>query len=84
MRIKVKRKHIRRGVRNSDECCPVALAIYQATGIADVSVIEDQAWIEDYVVKLPKKVNRFIDRFDGGKSRRKMKPFSFKFKFKKS
>jgi len=83
MLISVANKHIKQGRKNKkrgiicfpySKYCPVALALRDA-GI-NVSVFETIFSSSKGIIITPRSVNRFIVRFDNGKS---VKPFKFKF-----
>lgn len=79
-RIEVTEKHIKKGNPEDPFNCPVALAVRAVTKKPIVGVVEDRIILADdeysdqtkFVV--PKKVTRFIERFDDGKS---VQPLSF-------
>ncbi len=77
MRIKVTEDHIRRGVRGENTCCPIALAIQEATGNQEWHVGGLACWRTsnfDKNVELPIEATKFISRFDVNKS---VQPFEF-------
>lgn len=78
--IKVTRNYIHRGNHKKCYTCPVALAI-RKVGVAHVEVNEDDVILRDaddrrdFRRLLPKKVKKFIERFDAFLD---VKPFEFK------
>lgn len=77
--IEVNNSHIGRGMHNN-KFCPVALALKE-NGFRDVRVNpEDMSFIwdnEKYTSLLPKRVKRFVSKFDK-MGRYELKPFKFK------
>lgn len=83
-KIRVTEEHIANGIRSNTESCPVALAILDATGWnkGDVDVggetidrVEGMFPNWNFThYHCPKKVQKFVDRFDEGKP---VRPFSF-------
>lgn len=74
--IKVLKKHIKTsefGIKN----CPVALAL-KDSGYSDVSVGLNVIFIGLKIIKSPRSVDRFINKFDRKKS---VKPFNFILKY---
>ena len=80
MEIKVKKKDIKRGVRNNSKMCPVALAL-RRNGVqrarVHISFIEHGPRDNWRFTSPTDSVRDFISKFDDGK---KVKPFKFVFK----
>lgn len=72
MKVKVLRKHIRAGCPQSAVDCPIALALIDDYGEAEVN--EDNVKIRGFCFKLPRKARIFVERFDAEKD---VDPFSF-------
>lgn len=77
--INVTVEDIRRGCRESEFACPIALAIRRATGRGvEVTPYSAHLYSQEYLVKvkvpLPDDARAFIRRFDGGAA---VRPFSF-------
>lgn len=78
MKIKLRRRHINKGRRGCADCCPVTLALEEATGaIWDVG--NDVASKIDSVGSflIPKRVLAWIKRFDAGADRNEMNEMTF-------
>ena len=73
MKIEVKQKHIRAGVKCSINYCPIALALSDCTGLI-FSVGEMSIEHGDFSIDTPKRCERFIEAFDDEEN---VKPFSF-------
>ena len=75
--ITVTRDHIRKGVVNDEECCPIALALQEA-GSGGVKVKRHNILFYGepipLVTWLPQSAMRFIKRFDDGEH---VEPFKF-------
>ncbi len=85
--IKVTKTGILNGVRGNSKCCPIARACV-AAGLQDVRVgsrsvgfkhHKEGEWLNRWVV-LPKKAQKFIEKFDDQK---KVHPFTFKLDLEK-
>ncbi len=75
MIVSVTKAHIKAGKRYDCEECPIALALYDATGDAYVAVTRDNLQVGPFKsYKAPRSVSRFVKRFDTNK---KVKPFRF-------
>ncbi len=82
-RIKVTGRHIREGIPEEADACPIAQAILERKNVIGVSVDDERAEIHEHlkggtlvrVYKLPRAAWNFITKFDAGKP---VKPFSFK------
>lgn len=76
MKIEVTQEHIDKGDRFSPSCCPLALAIKDATGLYGVSVGADYVTrMEPYrFITLPRRAAGFRKAFDRAE---KVKPFTF-------
>jgi len=76
MRISVKQKHIDKGVRESSEFCPIALACKDGgINVPIVNRMISGYFVNRYIcVDVPQKACYFIAAFDKG---RKVEPFSF-------
>lgn len=81
MIIHVKSKHIKVGKKFDCQECPIALAIYDATGDAYVAVTYHDIKVGPFVkYKLPRSCKRFTKTFDSDNfdGRKKVKPFRFR------
>jgi hypothetical protein len=75
MKIEVTQQNINDGRKHNCTSCPIALAIYQATGEeAAVSCFRTYLGEDCAGIALPSSAALFIERFDAGKS---VSPFSF-------
>lgn len=78
IKVKVTKDHIERGEKETDDRCPVALAISELDPNATVSVCDDDIWFgyppEYGEYPTPEKVRRFIKHFDAGLP---VRPFTF-------
>lgn len=73
--IHVTQEDIENGERNRASRCPVAIAIKRATGNASVYVGTLDMSIGEFLdMSLPRKLVKFIGRFDSGKA---VHPFTF-------
>ena len=76
-KILVRKSHINNGSCGDPYKCPVALAL-KAAGFKGPQVLAEDAEFEKkglrYIANLPKRIQNFIDNFDGGKL---VKPTSF-------
>lgn len=78
MIIKVKRRHIKNGLKGCPKRCAVALALEEQTGrkfIVAETVVKDLGF--NLAGDLPRSAKVFIREFDVG---RKVKPFNFRIK----
>lgn len=75
-KVVVKKKHIKRGVRECTNQCPIALAIreYKHTSLDNISVDDKEAEVNGNYYKLPDEASDFVCDFD---SNLPVKPFSF-------
>ncbi len=73
--IRVKQKHIDKGVQRSFEACPIAHAILEQAAMESVKVGLCAVAIDGLPYCLPPIAKKFARDFDKG---RKVKPFSFK------
>jgi len=81
MKITVTQKHINVGEPRRAYCCPVALALWEATGYRfsiGTSTACRRVAIASQII-LPDSARHFISDFDGGKLA--IEPFSFEFDF---
>jgi hypothetical protein len=84
--VQVTKKDILKGIQQDCHECPVALAVARTFKSENVSVGGDSIEVETengefFFHKVPKKVQKFIEKFDdiGNRTdRQKLKPFSFK------
>lgn len=80
--ISVKKKHIKNGIRDEVDSCPVALALKDA-GYTEANVLGDAGWVRETYdsnrvdVAFPRSVQRFVNKFDL-KGKNKVRPFNFK------
>lgn len=78
MKITVSSSHITSGERRISNKCPVALAIKDATGASFIDVSGELATVGKAVYKLPAIAQRFIARFDKGRSNpKRFRGFTF-------
>lgn len=75
MKIEVKAKHIRRGLRGDPKHCPIALAVDELLGITNVYVENQEIYLGKTRIYLPLVAQNFIEIFDEKKSL--AKPFEF-------
>lgn len=78
VKVEVRREHLDSGMRCRSECCPVALAVQEATGL-ESAYVNYVAAVVTYpegtaVYGLPKVARAAIRDFD---NRLKVEPFSF-------
>lgn len=75
--IKVGKEHIAQGRRCDAILCPVALAIYEQTGI-NIRVTHSKFYQYHFTTsyKVPQSVSRFVRKFDD-KGKNHVKPFNF-------
>lgn len=87
MKISVNTKHIQAGEVGDSEQCPIAHAIREAVNKSclkalvkdrSVSVDGDEITVGSLTMTPPKKVSRFVEKFDNSEE---VKPFSFTLKF---
>jgi hypothetical protein len=81
MIIKVKQKHIRKGIKSSPTSCPIALAVTEHLNKDGLNV--DQAGVYkrqtgEQIFTLSRSAQRFIQKFD---KTGKGKPFNFKLNY---
>lgn len=83
--IKVKRKHMLRGIARDPACCPIALAVaeeFVINAVKDIYVDVSQIYVDGILnFRPPKQVSNFIRKFDNDAIDRKTHPM-FKFKLK--
>lgn len=72
--IKVTKKHIRRGMRESKDSCPIALAMKEAGAFPELEVTNFMAFWRGRHSDLPRSARRFVKTFDAG---RPVKAFNF-------
>lgn len=77
MKIKVNRRHILEGTRRSWDSCPIALAVREQLGVADLKVGNGLIRCGKTKFTMPDRVDRFVGKFDDGE---KVKPFVFELK----
>ncbi len=80
IKIIVTKTDIQKGKRDTSNLCPVAKAIRRCAGLYGIDVYGDELGFGialRRLVDLPKKVSKFVERFDFGKP---VKPFSFTLK----
>lgn len=75
MKIEVKKTHIRRGIQDTPDACPIALAIQESLGVDSVFVGIETIRIGKKKIVTPQEARNFIERFDTVKS--SVGPFSF-------
>jgi hypothetical protein len=81
MIIHVKSKHIKAGEKFDCQECPIALAIYDATGDSYVAVTYNDIKVGPVnKYKLPRSCKRFMETFDSEKldGRKRVKSFRFR------
>lgn len=75
MKVKVEKKHIRKGKKGYPDRCPIALALKDTLGADDVKVWIHCAEVNGTFFQLPHTAQLFIQDFDKKKS--SVKPFEF-------
>jgi hypothetical protein len=79
--VQVTQRHIDKGEKNDCNYCPVGIAMRESTGCYVVVTQQAAAFTHDkygtFAEKMPKSVERFIERYDRGES---VKPFQFRLK----
>lgn len=74
MKVKVTKKHIKKGKRGQPTGCPIALALKEQYGLKRPRVHGDQVHFPGKSCDLPDKASFFIQQFDSGE---KVVPFEF-------
>lgn len=74
MKIIVNKTDIRKGVRNCNDSCPIALALMRTLGTKKVQVNQADVRFGKTLIYLSDEVIDFINAFDEGE---KVKPFEF-------
>lgn len=77
--IKVRAKHIKAGIPNKCNSCPVALAIKEQIKTNYVAVFKNQISLNkgyNNTIHMPRSVFRFVNKFDN-EGRKAVKPFNF-------
>jgi len=85
MKVRLKRKHITKGMSARADACPIALAIREKThrhvtvSDGDAITLYRNGLYSQYIAKPTKKVTRFIRQFDitHVTCRKRFKPFTF-------
>jgi len=72
--VRVEKEDIKNGMKMSNVCCPVALALNRTFQTTDVFVGCGVLRVGDKLRDVPRRVEKFIHRFDSGV---RVRPFSF-------